>query len=116
MQMKIKDLKKLIMECNDLSKIYVHISQNKNYEQYGVSKVSSNPIHLELDVKKHHKSTIEIIELKNVIERYGDDTSFGFTIIDQRFKIQQMGEFDSARLDGDGNLNFYGHVPPRPVL
>ena len=116
MQMKIKDLKKLINECDDNSKIYVHIRQYENYEQYGISKISSNPFHLELDVKKHHKSTIEIYELKNAIEKYDDDTSFGFMIIDPRFRIQQMGDFDSAQLDRDGNLHLHGDIPPRPVL
>ncbi|KKM78735.1 hypothetical protein LCGC14_1357020 [marine sediment metagenome] len=114
--MKIRDLKKSIIKCNALSKIYIHIRQYENFEQYGVSKISSNPIHLELDVKKHRESTVEINELKNAIERYDDDTSFGFMIIDQRFNIQQMGEFDSAQLDRDGNLNVFGTVPPRPVL
>ena len=116
MQMKIRDLKKLIIKCDDHSKIYVHIKQYENYEQFGVSKISSNPIHLELDLKKHHELTIEIHELKNGIERYEDDTSFGFMIIDPRFEIQQMGEFDTAQLDRNGNLHLYGLVPPRPVL
>lgn len=116
MQMKIRDLNKLIKECDDHSKIYAHIKQYENYDQYGISKISSNPNHLELDLKKHHEITIEIHELKNGIERYSDDTSFGFMIIDPRFQIQQFGEFDTAQVDRDGNLHLYGIVPPRPVL
>jgi len=81
-----------------------------------VLKISSNPIHLELEVIRHHESTIEIYELKNAIERYDDKTSFGFMIFDPRFKIQEYGDFDTAELDRDGNLHLYAYISPRPVL
>lgn len=112
----VSDLKELIEKCDDHSEVYVHIRKYENYEQYYVSKISSNPIHLELEVIRHHESTIEIYELKNAIKRYDDKTSFGFMIFDPRFEIQEYGDFDTAELDRDGNLHLYAYIPPRPVL
>ena len=116
MQMIVSDLKELIEKCDDHSEVYVHIKQYENYEQYYVSKISSNPHHLELEVKKKFESTIEVYELKNAIERYRDETYLSFIIIDPRTEIQQGGGFDTAKLDQDGNLHLYTSIEPRPVL
>jgi len=116
MQMKVSDLKEIIERCDDNSKVYVHIRMYENYEQYYVSRISSNPIHLNLEVIRNHKSTIEISQLKNAIKRYDDDTSLGFMIFDPRFEIQQAGDFDTAELDRDGNLDLYASIQPKPVL
>ncbi len=116
MQMIISDLKGLIEKCDDHSEVYVHIRRLENYEQYYVSRISSNPIHLNLDVIRHQESTIEIHELKNAIRRYNDNTSFGFMIFDPRFENQEGGNFDRAELDRDGNLHLYAYIQPRPVL
>lgn len=116
MQIIVSALKELIEKCDDHSKVYVHVKQYENYEQYNVSKINSNPHHLELEVKKSLESTIEVYELKNAIKRYEDKTYLGFMIIDPRFKIQQGGDFDIAQLDRDQNLHLYANIPPRPVL
>lgn len=116
MQMKVSDLKETIERCDDNSKVYVHIRKYENFEQYYISRISSNPIHLNLELIRNHESTIEISQLKNAIKRYDDKTSLGFMIFDPRFEIQEGGDFDTAELDRDGNLHLYADIPPRPVL
>ncbi len=115
MQIKIKDLKELIENCEENSKIYVHIKQYENYEQYNVIKISFNPIQLDFEVKKKHDSTIEISEIKDAIKRYDEDTLIGFMLIEPQYPIQRGGAFDKAQLDKDGNLHLYTYLQPRQI-
>ncbi len=115
MQLTIKALKELVERCDENSKVYVHIKEYENYEQFSIIKISSNPIHLNFEVKRQHESTIKIAELKEAIKRYDENSLIQFMIMEPEFQIQRGGAFDSIQLDKDKNLHFFTYLGPRIV-
>ena len=115
MQITIIALRELVDKCDENSKVYVHIKEYENYEQFNIIKISSDPIHLNFEVKKEYESTIKIAELKEAIKSYDENSFIQFMIMEPEFQIQRGGAFDSIQLDKDGNLHFYTYLPPRIV-
>lgn len=116
MQIKILDLKKIIKNSSDDGKIFVHIKEYDEYEQYDVEKISSNPIHLNLDVRRNIGKTITVSEIREAINRYDEESYIEFMLIEPRSRISSGGAFDKAENDKEGNLHFYTYLPPRPVI
>ena len=116
MQIKISDLKEIIKNSPDEGKVFVHIREYEVYEQYDVERISSNPIHLNLDVRRNIGNTITISEIREAINRYDEKSYIQFMLIDPRFQISRGGAFDKAETDTEGNLHFYTYLQPSPVI
>lgn len=112
MPVNISQLKQIIEQCPDDGNVYVYIREYEEYELYYVERISTYPFSLEFEVRKDISNTIQVSEIKNVIENYDDESSIEFSVIDPRFVIMRGGDFSNVRTDENRNLLFYTFLTP----
>jgi len=115
MQVNISKLKQIIRNCPDGGNVLIHIREYEDYDLYYVERISSDLISLDFEVRRGTKNTFKVSEIKNVMNRYDDESYVEFTIIDPRFEISRGGAFDKVYKDEKGNIHFYTYIAPRTV-